>query len=152
MSDEEKEPERITEPPKTDTKVVQPEQDETKEPPTPVVEPEPEPAPADDKDSIISELKAKLAKREEQITELRKPLVDELTQRGYQAKELNPLSMATLQKMVTQSRAATTEGLPGTVPAPGASTPKTLHEQRDAAHNKFMESLKKKQDERFKDW
>jgi hypothetical protein len=110
-----------------------------------------EPAPEPDKDSIISELKAKLAKREEQITAIRKPLTDELAARGYQAQELNPLSVSTLQKMVEQSRAASTEGLPGTVPAPVAETPKTLAEAREIEHKRFQTDLKKRQDERWKD-
>lgn len=155
MTEEEKKPE-VTAPepeqPTTSPEVVQTVQEETKEPPPSKVEVTPEPDPVPDKDSIISELKAKLAKREEQLNAIRQPLVDELVSRGYQLQELNTVKLETLQKMAAESRAATTEGLPGTVPAPSATTPKALHEQRADEQKRFEESLKKRQEERFKDW
>ena len=104
------------------------------------------------KDQEISDLKAQLEKAKAQLKDIRTPLTDELVKRGYQLQELNPLSISTLQKMVDQSRAASTEGLPGTVPAPSSEPMKTLAEQREAEHKRFTESLKKRQDERFKDW
>ena len=153
---EEPKKEEVTAPepeqPTTSPEVVQTVQEETKEPPPSKVEVTPEPDPVPDKDSIISELKAKLAKREEQLNAIRQPLVDELVSRGYQLQELNTVKLETLQKMAAESRAATTEGLPGTVPAPSATTPKALHEQRADEQKRFEESLKKRQEERFKDW
>ena len=151
MSDEEKPSDEPTSSPEP----VQPEQKETKEPPAPEVTPEPEPVVPDAvqaKDQEIQKLTAQLEKAKEQIKAVRQPLVDELTGRGYQLQELNPLSMTTLQKMVSESRAAATEGLPGTVPAPTATTPKSLAEQREAEQKRFETELKKRQDERFKDW
>ena len=154
MSDEEKFTDS-SDTPVTESKPVQSEQKETKEAPKPVDKPEPEPSVPDAlqvKEAEISQLQAELEKAKAQLKDVRTPLTDELVKRGYQLQELNPLSISTLQKMVDQSRAASTEGLPGTVPAPSATTPKTLAEQREAEQQRFNESLKKRQDERFKDW
>jgi hypothetical protein len=126
--------------------------EETKEPPLPKEPVAPTPPDDTTKDQLISDLQAQLAKRDAQITKIREPLVSELQQRGYQAQELNPLSIDTLQKMVSQSRAAATEGLPGTVPAPSSEAPKSLPELREAEQQRFEESLKKRQKERFGDW
>jgi hypothetical protein len=136
---------------KSSTEVVPAEQKETKEPVAAKVEATPDPPAEPDKDSVISELKERLAKREEQLTELRKPLVDVLTQRGYQAQELNPLSISTLQKMVSQSVSSTTEGLPGTVPAPAPEPVLTLAEAREKEQKRHTEALEKRQKERWKD-
>lgn len=141
--------------PTTSPEVVQTVQEETKEPPPPEVKVEPEPVVPDavqTKDQEISDLKAQLDKAKAQIQAIRQPLVDTLVSRGYQLQELNTVKLETLQKMVAESRAATTEGLPGTVPAPGASPMQTLTEKRAAEQKRFEEALKKRQDERFKDW
>ena len=151
MSDEE----QPSDEPVAESKVVQTEQKETKEEAKPVSKPEPEPSEPDAlqvKEAEISKLQAELEKAKAQLKDVRTPLTDELVKRGYQLQELNPLSISTLQKMVDQSRAASTEGLPGTVPAPSSEPMKSLAEQRDAEQKRFETELKKRQDERFKDW
>jgi len=150
------EPDDSPDPSASGSEAVPVEPGETKEPPAPKKPLEPEPGPTDAvqaKDDEIAALKAELDKTKTQVKAIRDPLVAELTQRGYQAQELNPLSITTLQKMVTESRSATTERLPGTVPAPSsADTPKTLAEQRDAEQDRFEKALKKQADDRFKGW
>ena len=156
MTEEEVKPEQPKElkekPTPPSPEPVPAEQGETKAEPPPKVEPAIEPPPTVDKDKLIKDLEEKLAKRDAQIAAARKPLVDELTQRGYQAQELNPLSQETLSKMVQQSRAASTEGLPGTVPAPAAEPVLTPAQAREKEQKRFEESLKKRTEERFKDW
>jgi hypothetical protein len=128
------------------------EQGGTKAEPPPKLEPVIEAPPPVDKDKLIKELEDKLAKRDAQIAAIRKPLIDELAQRGYQAQELNPLPVTTLEKMVKESRAASTEGLPGTVPAPSPEAPLTPAEAREKEQKRHEESLKRQSAERFKDW
>jgi hypothetical protein len=155
LKDKEETDEKPSTTPTDSPDVVPEDQRGTKEPPAPKTTPEPEPDVPDAvqaKDHEIQKLQAELDKAKAQVSALREPLVSELTQRGYQLQELNPLSIITLQKMVDQSRTAATEGLPGTVPAPSADTPKTLAEQRAAEQERFEKALKKQQDERFKGW
>lgn len=161
MQEEEKPkelPAQPVEPVQTEVQPVLPEESKAVTPQEPAPTPAPEPATPEPeinamqaKDEEITALKAQLAKRDAQIKEIREPLVIELTQKGYQLQELNPLSIATLQKMVVQSRAATTEGLPGQVPAPSSPKVKTMWEAREAESKRFRKSLKEKQDARWKD-
>jgi hypothetical protein len=115
------------------------------------VEAAPEPPPTPEKDQEITDLKTRLEKAEAKVAAVRQPLIEELTQRGYQAQELNPLAIETLTKMVQQARSASTEGLPGTVPAPPPEPPKTLAEAREAEQQRFEKALAKRNKERFGD-
>lgn len=119
----------------------------------------PPPKPGADSDALshaqsqVTTLTAQLAQREAQIAEVRQPLVDFLSQRGYTAHELNPLSITTLQRMAKDATQVLTQALPGQVPAPSPlKEPLTLDEAREKEATRHQTAIAKKQADKWSKW
>lgn len=85
----------------------------------------------------VQTLRTQLKETQAQIDAIRRPLVDELAQRGIPVKDLNAVPLDTLEKIRDLARQATTQGLPGAVPKPVPERPKSLAERRAEATAKL---------------
>jgi hypothetical protein len=94
-------------------------------------------------------LRTQLKETQAQLDAIRRPLVEELSQRGIPVKDLNAVPLDTLEKIRDLARQATTQGLPGAVPRPVPERPKSLAERREEATAKMRKEAAEAQEKRW---